>query len=557
MTNMCVMKNKEILKYLDRFHSELAKEYDEDKAAGMINDIIDTSFIPYLCINLRMGSGDAVAIIYKCAKTVKQFRESIYEHIVHIVMSSLMYAESMKVAMQIYDDANISTFANKFNDEMIIAIYKHALLFPENKEACMDCIRKHITPKLALERPFLYLGDEVDILQKHFSKDKKTRDDIYRLCLDSDASKTFIKALRYNKSHMSLISKLSVPTFKENIGILDLTDPFTRLQIYDEATTFSRWDYLPFIFEELRPVGKEWEMFSIGLYQTYINKTFLEILIYYMKKYDIPIETLKNPKNASLICSDEIADVLKKYGLTGSFKIMRSQHINTYYYTDITNLFFAFQNRNYKFITDFLHLSNANLNIRFIRERAHTNSLIINDKLGWSNDIRVQWIAFIQFTDGVIDELNVVEKVLAKFNSFHAISHMIDAIIGMRLINDLSNHFRIVKNKHILDSCIDFTNNIKFYREQMLKEVREIIGIDLPVDQEWTLPSSPTLEDYFKYLYQYSNFGNDSYEEGLELINKLKDKGFVKIAEECYISLTKFIPLEDIIGILRDKSIYI
>jgi hypothetical protein len=274
-----------------------------------------------------------------------------------------------------------------------------------------------------------------------------------------------------------------------------------------------------------------------------------------MKKYDIPLETLKNSKNASLICSDDIADVLEKYSLTESFKIIRSKHINAYYYTDIANLFYAFQNRNYKFITDFLHLSNANLNTRFIHERAHANSLIINDKLGWSNDTKIQWIAFIQFTSSVIDELNVVEKVLTKFNSFHAISHMLDAMIGMRLINDLSNHFRIVKNKHILDSCVDFTNNIKFYKEQMLKEVREIIGIDLPANQEWTLPSSPTLEDYFKYIYQYSNFGNDSYEEGLELINKLKDKGFVKIAEECYIALTKFIPVDDIIGILRNRGI--
>jgi hypothetical protein len=552
---MSIMQNKEVLKQLDKLHSLLDKEYDEDTATGIINDIIETKLIPYICINLRMGSGESMGLLYKCAKNIKQFRDIIYQHIELLVMASLMYEESMKVALQIYEDANVSKFADKFNDEMIICIYKHSLLYPQNKELCMDCIRKFITKDLVQNRPFLYLGDEFEIIQKYFEKDKKTMENIYRLCLDSDSAKTFIKAIRYTKEQNSLIVKFSFPTFKENIKSIDIKDAMIRLRIYDEVTTFSRWDFIPFIFEEMRPEGTEWEMFRIGLYQGNMNGTFLETLIYYMEKYGIPIETLKNDKNASLLCSTEIAEIFAQKDLIKSFKVLPSTFMNEYLYTDIANLFQAFKNRNYKFVTEYMHLSNSNFNSRFIKERAHVNSLILDNKLGWDNIIKVKWIAFVSFTSEVIDDLLILDRVLTKYNTFHSIVHMLEPFISIRLINDLCNDFQSIKNKHIINKCTDFLKTIKYYKEILIKEVRDLIDIDLPPTDEWELPVNPTLEDYFKYIYQYSNFGNDSYDEGMIFIKSLVDKGFVKIGRECYMALTKFVPLDDIKGILRLKNI--
>lgn len=549
------MNNKEIVKYLDKFYYALCKEFTEDIAEGIVNDIVKTKFIPYICVNLRMGSAESISKIYGCAKTIKQFRDITNEYIEIIVMSSLMFPESMKVAMQIYDDCNISKFSKKFNNEMLICLYKHALNYPENMEICMNCIRRHATPELILIRPFMYITDEVDIIQSHFIRGKKEKDELYNLCIDADAINTLLKAVRYYKESNVVICKLSLPTFKENLKHLDMKDKKVRLQIFDEATTFSRWEFIPFIFEELKPQDDEWDVFRDGLYQGYMNPVFLRTLFHYMEKYEIPLETLYNPRNASLLCSEETAGILEEFNLTNTFKIIVSKYLSEYLTPGIANLFYAFINKKYKYIVDYMHLSASNYNPRFIKERAHLNSLVSSGILGWDSQLRVKWTAFIQFTYEVIGELNTLDRCLAKYNSFHSIAGMIEPMIGMRLINDICGYFKEIKNMHIIDKCTEFKGSIEFYRKQILKEVRAEIDIDLPEDQEWLLPENPTLEDYFRYLYQYSNFGNDSYEDGITLLTKLRENKCFKISEECYIALAKFVPLDDIKNILRIKRV--
>jgi hypothetical protein len=549
------MKDKEIVKYLDKFYYALCKEFSEEISEGIINDVVKHKLIPYICVNLRVGTAETISKIYSCAKTIKQFKDVINEYVEIIVMSSLMFPESMKVAMQIYDDCNVSKFSKKFNNEMLICLYKHALNYPENMQICMNCIRRHATPELILVRPFMYITDEVDIIQSHFIRGQKERDNLYNLCIDADAINTLIKGVRYYKESNIVICKLSFQTFKENMRYIDMKDKNTRLQIYNEATTFSRWEFIPFIFEEMKPQGDEWEVFSDGLYQGYMNPIFLRTLFHYMERYEIPLETLKNPRNASLLCSEEVAGILEEFNIVESFKIIVSKYLSEYLTPGISNLFYAFSNKKYKYIVDYMHLSASNYNPRFVKERAHLNALVSSGKLGWDNQLRVKWTAFIHFTYEVIEELNILDRCLAKYNSFHSIAGMLTPMIGMRLANDVYNHFKEIRNMNILDKCAEFKGSIEYYRKQILKEVRAEIDIDLSEDKEWLLPENPTLEDYFRYLYQYSNFGNDSYEDGITLLTKLRNAKCFKISDECFNALSKFVPLDDIKNILRIKRV--
>ena len=549
------MTSKELTKYLDKFHAALCKEYDEDTATGIVNDVLKTKLIPYMCINLRMGAAESMEVIYKCAKTIKQFKDVIMEYVEILVMSSLMFPESMKVALDIYEDCNVSKFSKKFNPEMLTCLYKHAMNFPENKTAIMDCIRKYATPEFVLYKPFMFLTDEVDIIQPHFTRGEDEKKNLYNLCIDADAVNTLLKAARYHKESNAIICKLGLSTLLENLKYIDIKNPLTRIKIYDEMVTFNRWELLPFVFEELRPEGKEWDMFRIGLYQGYTNSIFLKTLFYFMEKYEIPIETLKNPKNTMLMCSSEVFALFNQYGLEKTFNVREAEYMSEYVSPGMSSLFYAFTNKRYKYIVEYMHMSASNYNSRFIRERAYLNTLVSENKLGWDSDMNIKWKAFIQFTYEVIDELNTLDRCLAKYNSFHSIATMVEPMISIRLINDVHNTFRQIKNIYILGKCTDFVDSINYYKEQILKEVRDYIGIDLPANQEWELPENPTLEDYFKYVYQYSNFGDDSYEEGLALITKLYNAGCVKIAQECYIALSKFVPLVDLKKILMLRNV--
>ena len=548
--------DKDTLKHLDKFHVSLCKNFTEDEATGIVNDVYDVRLIPYICVNLKINAYEIVWKIYTCIKNIKQFRDIISEHLVNIVLAGIEHPGSMDVALKICEDINISSFSNKFTDEMLICIYKHGLRFPQNKEICTSFIQRFISPTIAINRTFFFINDEVDIVQKYFEKTTKAREYIYNFCTDCDSVKIFQKAIRYFKETNALLVKLSFPAFKENIHLFDLNDSMVRLKILDEVNTHNRWDFLPFIFDVLKPNDAEWEMFRIGLYRCYFNEVYFKVLLNYMEKYEIPIEKLKSATTKSLICSEEIMQVLQDFNLVETFNPIRAAKMNDYLKPDVCNLFYAFCKNNYKFITDYMHLSNSHFNSRFRRERNFVDNLVNNNMLGWDNSTVVIWRAFVSFTDDVIKELNNLEDILTKYNSFFSVSLLVKPLIAIRFVNDCVKSLCRLKNKFLIEECKKLIINLDTFKETIIEEVREIINVDTPKNQDWELPENPTLEDYFKYIYQYSGFGgSDKIEDGVALVKLLRSKNCYKIADEVLICFRNFVPIDDIERILRLKKI--
>ncbi len=548
--------DKDTLKHLDKFHVSLCKNFSEDEATGIVNDVYDVRLIPYICVNLKINAYEIIWKIYTCIKNIKQFRDIISEHLVNIVLAGIEHPGSMDVALKICEDINISSFSNKFTDEMLICIYKHGLRFPQNKEICTSFIQRFISPTIAINRTFFFINDEVDIVQKYFEKTAKAREYIYNFCTDCDSVKIFQKAIRYFKETNALLVKLSFPAFKENIHLFDLNDNMVRLKILDEVNTHNRWDFLPFIFDVLKPNDAEWEMFRIGLYRCYFNEVYFKVLLNYMEKYEIPIEKLKSATTKSLICSEEIMQVLQDFNLVETFNPIRAAKMNDYLKPDVCNLFYAFCKNNYKFITDYMHLSNSHFNSRFRRERNFVDNLVNNNMLGWDNSTVVIWRAFVSFTNEVIKELNNLEDILTKYNSFFSVSLLVKPLIAIRFVNDCVKSLCQLKNKFLIEECKKLIINLDTFKETIIEEVREIINVDTPKNQDWDLPENPTLEDYFKYIYQYSGFGgSDKIEDGVALVKLLRSKNCYKIADEVLICFRNFVPIEDIERILRLKKI--
>lgn len=115
-----------------------------------------------------------------------------------------------------------------------------------------------------------------------------------------------------------------------------------------------------------------------------------------------------------------------------------------------------------------------------------------------------------------------------------------------------------VTDINLLRECDKIIANIRLFRNKGLKEIREILNLgDTP--EGWKLPENPTLEDEFIELYQFSGFRTISGEEEVtsyaNLIRHLKEKNFVKIADEVKQCMIDFVPSEDVKTVLRKRSI--
>lgn len=551
---MNLLKDKEVLKNLDRLYNSLNKEHDEEYCVDFINKILKEKIIPYMTVNLRIGNYKEVEKFYSHVKNIKAFKNMINDNIISILLSSLLYPGSMRVSINIYNDMPFSKFSDRFNDEMLICIYRHGIIHPENADICNGVIKRHITKELSIMRPFFFLIDDVELVQDFITKEKGIKEYIYHFCTESDSVKIMKKANKYYKEHNSQIVKLSFPAFLDNIGLIDIKDPFTVEKIIDEVTTFSRWDFLPFIFENIKLSEKDWIYFRIGLYQGYYDKVFINILLHLMERYEINPIILKNDR--ALVCTFETKEIFDRYGLSEMFKIQTVNLLVKNRSRDICSLFHDYSDKNYDGVVEYLFLSYPHVNNRFLKERDNAHELIMNQNIVFDSSIKVKWIAFLHFTDNIISELKIGEMILNKYNCYFAISHFVDPFTGVRFINDIYRDISKIKTRKFLEEYKRLLINIEKCKADVLREVRHILSIDLPIDVEWKIPENPTLEDLFIDLYQNSCYNeNDDKQEAERLKDGLKRQNFTKIHREVCTALESYVPIDDIKRILRSKKV--
>jgi hypothetical protein len=203
-----------------------------------------------------------------------------------------------------------------------------------------------------------------------------------------------------------------------------------------------------------------------------------------------------------------------------------------------------------------MFLSYPHVNNRFIRERNNAHELIMNQGIINDSDIRVKWIAFVHFTNDMIEDLKTGDVILNKYNSYFAISHFVDPFIGIRFINSIYKDIAKIKTRKLLEEYKRLLMNLEKCKNDILKEVRHILCIELPVDVDWKLPENPRLEDLFIELYQYSCYDeNDDKLEAERVKDELKRKNFYKIHKEVCSALDAYIPINDIKRILRSKRV--
>jgi hypothetical protein len=539
---------------LDKIYYNLIKEYPEDYVVSLINNVVSYKLIPYIQNNLIINNYKTIEILYEGIRKNKEFTKLLKDNIINIVISAVRHKEAMQVAMRIYNDIPFSRFTNKFNGDMLICIYRHGIKYPENMELCIECIKPHLTEDIVIVQPFFFIKDEINIVPVFFNKNKSAKDYVFTHCVDCDAVKIFSKALKYYKLQNYHYVILSFPAFKDNLDKIDLSDPETREKIIDDVTTYSRWDFLPFIFENMELTERDWIHFRIGLYQGFFNSIFMEVLLFCFKKYKISFSNLKTAKK--LTCTKGVKDVLVKYGFDNQFDIKVSViHIDNIK-KDICNLFHHFCDKEYEYIIFYMYTSYAHLNGRFLRERDYVDNLIKQEGFGFDSTIKIKWIAFMAMTSSLIEELRVTDIMLIKYNSYIASSASMQPIMANCFVNDIYREITKLKTKSLIEEYATVVLSIRNNGKSVLKEIRSMLGIDLEPEKDWNLPLNPTLEDLFMEIYQYGCYNeNENPEEAYKLSVELKEKKCYKIMEEIQMALELFVPLDSIKKILRFKGV--
>lgn len=539
---------------LDKVYHNLVKDCPEDYAVSLIENVINHKLVPYILNNLIINNYKTVEILYAGVKGVKEFAKLLKDNIINIVLSAVRHKEAMQVAMRIYNDIPFSRFSNKFDSDMMICIYRHGIKYPENMELCIECIKPHLTEDITIVRPFFFIKDEVNIVPGFFKKNKTTKDFVFIHSMDCDAVRIFSKALKYYKLQNYHYVMLSFPAFKDNLDKIELNDPETREKIIDDVTTYSRWDFLPFIFENMELTERDWIHFRIGLYQGFFNSIFMEVLLFCFKKYNISFSNLKTIKK--LTCTKDVRDVLVKYGFDNQFDITVSIiHVDNVK-KDICNLFHHFCDKEYQYIIFHMYASYAHLNARFLRERTYVDKLIKQEGFGFDSNLKIKWLAFMDMTSSLIEELRVTDIILYKYNSYIASSASMQPIMANCFVNDIYREITKLKTKSLIEEYAVIVINIRNNGKSILKEIREMFGIDLDPEKDWILPLNPTLEELFMEIYQYSCYNEgETPEEAYKLSIELKEKKCYKIMEEIQMALESYVPLDSIKKILRFKNI--
>ena len=117
------------------------------------------------------------------------------------------------------------------------------------------------------------------------------------------------------------------------------------------------------------------------------------------------------------------------------------------------------------------------------------DNIIINGDTGWDAQMIVKWKTFISFTNDVIQELNNLESILTKYNSFFSVSLLVKPLIAIRFVNECVQVLCKLKNKFLIDECRKLIINLDTFKETIIEEVRQIdltptlalaLGIPIP-----------------------------------------------------------------------------
>jgi hypothetical protein len=552
--------DKNVLKKYDKFYFTLRKSVSDEKACAIINSILEVGFIESILFNIKNYSLEIARLIIEASEFVNQFNELIRSNIKIILMVAIFSEDAARLALETEDKFTLNKVNTDMGYEVLDIVFTHSIQFPANKELCQNFIRKHATTEYICKYITFYCYEDIDLIMKSLQKNEEDKSFSIMRTLDMDSSKLFTKLIKFFNLPIHNLCKLSYPEFTKVMDKLDLDDPQVRRDILGVIMKFNRWDLLPFFFKRHVFEKEDWFRMSNFLYSGDMTKIFFLTLFNLMEKYNYDIINLKNLNTNKLCATPELKIQIQKLSVD---ETLEAKIIDFTYIVDfkleISHLFDLFCTGNYSIVINNMFLGKCTVKNRFHNEREFVTQMIESEEIIWNNTIKNSWRAFCIFTDDVITQNHIMDKFLLHYNSAFGLSTYLSPIGYIQLINQLTLILQqitmpdIIKLHHPLMKMYD---EIRF---NTIKKVRKLLQIELPYDEEYILPENPTLEDLFKYVYQYGRFCGPLREKGSlickDLVDILRNMKLTKISDEVQIAFENLVSLDSICSILRKKKI--
>jgi hypothetical protein len=522
---MALVDNRKF-KNLDRVYLDLSKIYSEGVATNIVNDINKNGIMKYIYHHIKLSNIEYLENFIKSIENVKEYIQIVKDKMLHIIMCSIFSSETFKIAMQLYDKHGCPSKMD-MNQAIAICIKRHAFVFPENQKLCSDFLDVFSLENLITDIhdiQILFVQDDVNLVKKFLKRKQETFQQVFIYASECSALKTVSKIMSYYKEPEVFLAKLSLPSILKYK--LNLKDTEIRDAIFVEANNFSRWEFIPFIFDNFKIDEELWLTFKINIYRGYVTLPYLKTLLYHMKLHDIPIEKLKLQQASKLMASKEILNELREHGFDKFETFEEFDFKNDEVKYSASAMFEFFRRNKLEFIFNVLYANYAHVNVKLAEELIYIDTLLENNILGWDDKILAQYSLYEKFLDNIFTQLKVFDQILLDYNAFNLIKEDLDNTVALRCINKMIIDIKKITNKKI--TAIYATLILEL--NDIYMDYLNIFRKDFAIAPE-NFDCRDTLEGQFCFIYQYSYIRGDKHDNGelLRLAKYYKSVGRIDV----------------------------
>jgi hypothetical protein len=293
-----------------------------------------------------------------------------------------------------------------------------------------------------------------------------------------------------------------------------------------ETNNFSRWEFIPFIFNNFKIDEELWVTFKVNLYRGYVTLPFLKTLLHHMKLNGISIEKLKLQQSSKLMSSKEILNELREHGFDKFETLEEFDHQNNEVKYSASAMFEFFRRNKLDFLFNVLYANYAHVNVKIEEELKYIDILRKNNLLGWDDKMLAQYSLYEKFLDNIFTQLRIFDQILLDYNSFNLIKEELDNTLALRCLNKMIVDIKKITNKKISGIYATLILELNDIYMDYLKKFREEFSI--PTEK---FDCRDDIEGQFCFIYQYSYIRGDKHnnEELLRLAKYYKSLGLINV----------------------------
>jgi hypothetical protein len=294
-----------------------------------------------------------------------------------------------------------------------------------------------------------------------------------------------------------------------------------------------------------------------------LSLIFVQVLLHQMKLYHIPYEKLKSNtllfNNKSHCVPYLIAlNIYKLYSTDNNesgkkvvpIPLLSGNALETSV-CSVPSMIAIFTEKRIDALAEIVFDSCTNMSKKYISELKYIDELLNTNQLGWDEKIIQTYNNFKLIMQRIIDEANMTQLILNKYNSFIPIvMNDLPPSFQLRCVNEMLIMYSKIKIKLFKNELEKIYNTCMTLKHECIKVFRKETLCELDPKQIFVLPENPSIFDEFVNLIENSGCTEYIYEgQNKHWIKELHDnKTIQNIVHNMLFKY--YVPIQEIIPIL-------